>query len=57
MAGQNTGFQMAYKIEGASAGIPQYTIVKRGTADGTCTPGTANCVPLGVVCNDERVVS
>jgi hypothetical protein len=54
MAGKNVTFSKAYKLEDSA--ISLYTVVIRGTADGSCkAPASDNLVPLGVVDSDERV--
>lgn len=55
MAGQTTGLQKSYKIMDAD-GVALYRIVTYGTNDNECIkPAADNAVPLGVVCNDERI--
>ena len=54
MAGQTTGLQKTYVLE--SSTMEQYRGVTRGTADGSAKkPDADNAMPLGIVCNDERL--
>lgn len=55
MAGKKTGLQKSYRIMDA-AGVSLYRIVTYGVKDNECIKPTAdNVVPLGIVCNDERI--
>lgn len=55
MAGQTTGLQKSYKIMDPD-GVGLYRIVTYGANDNECIkPVTDNVVPIGVVCNDERI--
>lgn len=61
MAGQNTGFQMSYRIDATNINpdtgkneVPRYRIVQK-VGDNTIKLADANAVPLGVTANDERL--
>lgn len=55
MAGKKTGLQKSYRIMDAD-GVALYRIVAYGTKDNECIkPTEDNVVPLGIVCNDERI--
>lgn len=61
MAGQNTGFQMAYEIDSTNANtnskneVPRYRIVEQVASKSTIKLAGANAIPLGVTSNDERL--
>jgi len=55
MAGKFTGLQRTYQV-GDADGVPMYTAVTYGSEEGSVIKPTAdNAVPVGVVCNDERI--